>query len=171
MVYRDGKSGRLYAKKFKIGGVTRDKEYPLFKTHSKSRIFFFAVHDSEKKNSNILVHLDPELKRVREKVIEFDFAWLEIQGRGVKGSTLTAHKVDRVVNAPRENGDDSPQGEEKEEVKPERPEPAKTAEKRAEETKKEPEPVEAKEPIEKVGSEEPNPKQGKDQVTFDFEGN
>jgi topoisomerase-4 subunit A len=171
MVYRDGKSGRLYAKKFKIGGVTRDKEYPLFKTHSKSRIFFFAVHDSEKKNSNILVHLDPELKRVREKVIEFDFAWLEIQGRGVKGSTLTAHKVDRVVNAPRENGDDSPQGEEKEEVKPERPEPAKTAEKRAEETKKEPEPVKAKEPIEKVGSEEPNPKQGKDQVTFDFEGN
>ena len=103
MVYRDGKSGRLYAKKFKIGGVTRDKEYPLFKTHSKSRIFFFAVHDSEKKNSNILVHLDPDLKRVREKVIEFDFAWLEIQGRGVKGSTLTAHKVDRVVNAPREN--------------------------------------------------------------------
>ena len=39
MVYRDGKSGRLYAKKFKIGGVTRDKEYPLFKTHSKSRVF------------------------------------------------------------------------------------------------------------------------------------
>ena len=171
MVYRDGKSGRLYAKKFKIGGVTRDKEYPLFKTHSKSRIFFFAVHDSEKKNSNILVHLDPELKRVREKIIEFDFAWLEIQGRGVKGSTLTAHKVDRVVNAPRENGDDSQQGEEKEEVKAEKPEPAKTAEKKAEETKKEPEPVEAKQPIEKVGSEEPNPKQGKDQVTFDFEGN
>lgn len=100
MVYRDGKSGRLYAKKFKVGGVTRDKEYPLFKVHSKSRIFFFAVHDSEKKNSNILVHLDPELKRVREKVIEFDFAWLELQGRSVKGSTLTAHKVDRVVNAP-----------------------------------------------------------------------
>ena len=171
MVYRDGKSGRLYAKKFKIGGVTRDKEYPLFKTHSKSRIFFFAVHDSEKKNSNILVHLDPELKRVREKVIEFDFAWLEIQGRGVKGSTLTAHKVDRVVNAPRENGDDSPEGEEKEEVKPEKPEPAKPAEKKAEETKKEPESVEAKQTIEKVGSEESNPKQGKDQVTFDFEGN
>ena len=40
MVYRDGKSGRLYAKKFKVGGVTRDKEYPLFKTHSKSRVFF-----------------------------------------------------------------------------------------------------------------------------------
>jgi topoisomerase-4 subunit A len=104
MVYRDGKSGRLYAKKFKVGGVTREKEYPLFKTHSKSRIFFFAVHDNEKKNSNILVHLDPELKRVKEMEIEFDFAWIEIQGRGAKGTTLTAHKVDRVVNTPRENG-------------------------------------------------------------------
>ncbi len=106
MVYRDGKSGRLYAKKFKVGGVTREKEYPLFKTHSKSRIFFFAVHDDERKNSRILVHLDPELKRVKEMVIEFDFAWLDFQGRGAKGSTLTSHKVDRVVNAPKESGDD-----------------------------------------------------------------
>ncbi len=171
MVYRDGKSGRLYAKKFKIGGVTRDKEYPLFKTHSKSRIFFFAVHDSEKKNSNILVHLDPELKRVREKVIEFDFAWLDIQGRGVKGSTLTAHKVDRVVNAPRENGDDSPEGEEQEDAKTEKPVPPKPAEKNAETPKIEPEPVAAKEPVKKVESEELKSKQGKDQVTFDFEGN
>jgi len=39
-------------------------------------------------------------------VIEFDFAWLDIQGRGAKGSTLTSHKVDRVVNAPKENGDE-----------------------------------------------------------------
>ena len=101
IVYRDGKSGRLYAKKFKVGGVTRDKEYPLFKTHAKSRIFFFAVHDSVKKNSRVLVHLDPELKRVKEKVIELDFSWLDLQGRSVKGSTLTAHKVDRVVNAPK----------------------------------------------------------------------
>ena len=108
MVYRDGKSGRLYAKKFKVGGVTRDKEYPLFKTHSRSRIFFFAVHDSEKKNSRVLVHLDPELKRVKEKVIELDFSWLDLQGRAVKGSTLTAHKVDRVVNAPKADDDKPP---------------------------------------------------------------
>ena len=43
-------------------------------------------------------------------VIEFDFAWLDIQGRGAKGSTLTAHKVDRVVNAPKENGEDETNG-------------------------------------------------------------
>ena len=71
----DGQSGRLYAKKFKIGGVTRDKEYNLFKPHYKSRVFFFTVHDSEKGNSRVLVHIDPSLKRVKEKVIEFDFDW------------------------------------------------------------------------------------------------
>ncbi len=106
IVYRDGQSGRLYAKKFKIGGVTRDKEYPLFKSHSKNRIFYFSVHDSENKNSRVLVHIDPDLKRVREKIIEFDFSWIELQGRSVKGSTLTAHKVDRVVNAPKADGDE-----------------------------------------------------------------
>lgn len=171
MVYRDGKSGRLYAKKFKVGGVTRDKEYPLFKGHSKSRIFFFAVHDSEKKNSNILVHLDPELKRVREKVIEFDFAWLEVQGRGVKGSTLTAHKVDRVVNAPREipeeeeketKGDSNPP---KTEIKKESPstDESKKTEPVRPIVKNESPPSQVKSKNEKVAP--------KDQGTFDFDGN
>ena len=168
MVYRDGKSGRLYAKKFKIGGVTRDKEYPLFKTHSKSRIFFFAVHDSEKKNSNILVHLDPELKRVREKVIEFDFAWLEVQGRGVKGSTLTAHKVDRVVNAPRENGEENEEPPVQEKSKPET---VKAAVPKEDVPEKKTEAASAKVPsVEKPRTSEPTDKQLKDQATFDFEG-
>ena len=104
MVYRDGASGRLYAKKFQVGGVTRDKEYNLFKPHSKSRVFFFAVQKSPDSNSNVLVHLDPTLKRIKEMMIEFDFSWLDLQGRSVKGTTLTAHKVDRVVNSPKTDG-------------------------------------------------------------------
>ena len=104
MVYRDGASGRLYAKKFQVGGVTREKEYNLFKSHSKSRVFFFAVQKTADNNSKVLVHLDPTLKRIKEMTIEFDFSWLELQGRSVKGTTLTAHKVDRVVNSPKTDG-------------------------------------------------------------------
>ena len=167
MVYRDGKSGRLYAKKFKVGGVTRDKEYPLFKPHSKSRIFYFSLHDSEKKNSRILVHLDPSLKRVREMVIEFDFSWLEIQGRAVKGSTLTAHKVDRVVNAPKaEDGDTTGS-----------PQPGKVAPK-TEVVSKPVETVqsEKKDDPEKKGNADPSVKKPqklgeKEQGTFDFKDN
>ncbi|MAL84993.1 MAG: DNA topoisomerase [Opitutae bacterium] len=152
MVYRDGASGRLYAKKFKIGGITRDKEYPLFKVHSKSRIFYFAVHDSEKKNSRILVHIDPDLKRVRDKVIEFDFSWIELQGRSVKGSTLTAHKIDRVINAPKTD-----------EITEENP----SEEKKSNKTESEPE--------KKIQTDKTvTPSQNgikKDQVTFDFDNN
>ena len=158
MVYRDGKSGRLYAKKFKVGGVTREKEYPLFKTHSKSRVFFFAVHDSEKKNSRVLVHLDPELKRVKEMVIEFDFSWLELQGRAVKGSTLTAHKVDRVVNAPKAEEGESGS----------KPPPAKSgAVKEKDDKKIEP----AKKPKESSASKGSKELPEKEQGTFDFKDN
>jgi len=109
MVYRDGASGRLYAKKFQVGGVTREKEYNLFKPHSRSRVFFFAVQKTPDSNSNVLVHLDPTLKRIKEMIIEFDFSWLDLQGRSVKGTTLTAHKVDRVVNSPKtDNSEDAP---------------------------------------------------------------
>jgi topoisomerase-4 subunit A len=169
MVYRDGSSGRLYAKKFKVGGVTRDKEYPLFKTHSKSRIFFFAVHDNEKKNSNILVHLDPELKRVKEMVIEFDFAWIDLQGRGAKGTTLTAHKVDRVVNTPRENGLEDEAEEKKDEPQavanepssePDKPSPV--ASKPADAGKENP--PESKE----AAKEESKGKDPRSQATFEF---
>ena len=41
-----------------------------------------------RKNSRILVHIDPDLKRVRDKVIEFDFSWIELQGRSVKEAHL-----------------------------------------------------------------------------------
>ena len=109
MVYRDGASGRLYAKKFQVGGVTREKEYNLFKPHSRSRVFFFAVQKTPDSNSNVLVHLDPTLKRIKEMMIEFDFSWLDLQGRSVKGTTLTAHKVDRVVNSPKtDSSEDAP---------------------------------------------------------------
>ena len=163
MVYRDGKSGRLYAKKFKIGGVTRDKEYPLFKTHSRSRIFFFSVHDTDKKNSRVLVHLDPTLKRIKEMSIEFDFAWLELQGRSVKGSTLTTHKVDRVVNAPKAEGEETDVAKPSPEVEKKK---AKTDADEKEKAKPSAKPDQSKKEI----SSEKNGKP-KDQATFDFKDN
>jgi len=42
MIYRDGRDGALFAKRFKIGGVTRDKEYELTKGTKGTRIMYFA---------------------------------------------------------------------------------------------------------------------------------
>ena len=86
MVYRDGKSGRLYAKKFKVGGVTRDKEYPLFKTHSKSRVFFFAVHDSEKRTAVFWCIWIPISSGLKRKSSNLTFRGLNFKAERPKGA-------------------------------------------------------------------------------------
>lgn len=107
MIYRDGRQGAVYAKRFKSGGVTRDKEYDLTKGTKGSRVLYFAVHDTEEESANnvVVVHLKPAL-RLRNVSRPFHFGELAIKGRGVKGNLVTKHAVDRVVRAPKESGSD-----------------------------------------------------------------
>ncbi len=108
MIYRDGKDGALFAKRFKIGGVTRDKEYELTKGTKGTRIMYFAVHDSEEESNNnlLVVHLKPAL-RLRNLARPFQFGDIAIKGRAAKGNTVTKHSVDRVVKAPKDMGDET----------------------------------------------------------------
>ena len=108
MIYRDGRDGALFAKRFKIGGVTRDKEYELTKGTKGTRIMYFAVHDSEEESSNnmLVVHLKPAL-RLRNLARPFQFGEIAIKGRAAKGNIVTKHGVDRVVKAPKDMTDES----------------------------------------------------------------
>lgn len=103
MIYREGRDGPIRAKRFKIGGVTRDKEYPLAVEAKGTRILYFAVHENEEDSSNnsVLVHLKAQL-RLRNLARPFSFAEIAIKGRGVRGNLVTKHAVDRVVRAPKE---------------------------------------------------------------------
>jgi len=105
MIYRDGRQGAVYAKRFRIGGVTRDKEYDLTKGTKGTRVLYIAVHDKEEdSNTNeVMVHLKPAL-RLRNVSRPFLFGELAIKGRAVKGNLVTKHAVDRVVRAPKEGG-------------------------------------------------------------------
>ena len=102
MVYRDGATGRTMAKRFNMGGVTRDKEYEIIKNRKGSRIYFFAVYDNEKDTEKVLVHLDAT-ERARVKVVEVDFAEMPVKNRSALGATVTKYKVDRVARAPKED--------------------------------------------------------------------
>lgn len=106
MIYRDGLRGAVYAKRFKVGGVTRGKEYDLTKGSKGTRVLYFAVHDTEEESSNnmVLVHLKPA-PRLRSLSRLFSFGELAIKGRAVKGNLVTKHAVDRVVRPPKEGGD------------------------------------------------------------------
>lgn len=107
MIYRDGRQGAIYAKRFRIGGITRGKEYDLTKGAKGSRVLYLAVHNSEEESAinAVLVHIKPML-RLRNLTRPFVFGELAIKGRGVKGNLVTKHSVDRIVRMPKEVKDD-----------------------------------------------------------------
>lgn len=97
LIYRDGKDGPVYAKRFRIGGFTRDKEYPLTRGAKGTRIFHFSVHETEESSSQISVnvYLKAVLK-LRNLNRTFHFADLKIKNRGAQGNIITKHPVERV---------------------------------------------------------------------------
>ncbi|MDA7518489.1 DNA gyrase/topoisomerase IV subunit A [bacterium] len=100
MIYREGRDGPVYAKRFRAGGVTRDKVYEMGKGTSGSRVLYFAVHESEEASADnvVMVHLKPVL-RLRNVSRQFHFGEIAIKGRASKGNLVTKHTVDRVVRA------------------------------------------------------------------------
>ncbi len=103
MIYRDGRDGAVLSKRFRIGGVTRDKIYELGRGTAGTRVFYLVVHDSEEESAlnTVLIHLKPAL-RLRNVSRLFQFGEIAVKGRGAKGNIVTKHAVDRIVKAPRE---------------------------------------------------------------------
>lgn len=111
LMYRDGRNGPLYAKRFKIGGFTRDKEYPLTKGTKGTRIFHFSVHATEEDSAaiSVNVYLKAVLK-LRNLVRSYSFGELRIKNRNAQGNIVIKHQVDRVsrIMAPSKQQEDSP---------------------------------------------------------------
>ena len=90
MVYQDGKDGRTYAKRFQMGGITRDKEYALSKETKGSKVFYFkSSPNGECDLVQILLKPRPRIKTE----IEQDFGELEIKGRSSTGKLITKYPV------------------------------------------------------------------------------
>ena len=100
MMYRDGKRGAIYAKKFRIGGVTRDREYNLTKSAPGSRVLFLSVDKTERDSPIVNVYQKP-VPRLRKLVIPFDFAEFPLRNRGIQGNIVTKNTVKRVARAKR----------------------------------------------------------------------
>ena len=98
LVYRDGREGSLLAKKFMVGGITRDKEYDLLLGSPSSRIFHFAIHENEEasKNLTLNVYLKPGVLRLKKLSLTYSFAALAVKNRGSKGNLVTKHMVEKV---------------------------------------------------------------------------
>lgn len=106
MIYREGRDGPVLAKRFQIGGVTRDKEYLLTKGVPGSRVLYFAVHENQDESDKnaVVVHLKPVL-RLRNLARPFHFSDIAVKSRGARGNIVTKHAVDRVTRMPKDGGD------------------------------------------------------------------
>jgi topoisomerase-4 subunit A len=95
MVYQDKESGKAFAKKFQIGGLSRDKLYPLLKSEG-SKVLFLDVSKTEAgMPGRLQISLDGRSgARIRE--IEFDLAAVPVSARAAKGLTVTKWPVKAV---------------------------------------------------------------------------
>ncbi|MFY0652311.1 MAG: DNA gyrase/topoisomerase IV subunit A [Cyclobacteriaceae bacterium] len=94
MAYVDGGSGRTMAKRFNVTAITRDKEYNLAKSDKGSKVHYFTANPNGEAEL-ITVYLTAGAK-ARKKVFDFDFADLEIKGRGAGGNILTRYPVRKI---------------------------------------------------------------------------
>ncbi|MDG1761475.1 MAG: DNA gyrase/topoisomerase IV subunit A [Flavobacteriaceae bacterium] len=94
MIYRDGKSGTSYIKRFAVTGVTRDKEYGLTQGNPGSKVLYFSANpNGEAEIVSINLRQSGSIKKLKW---DLDFADLDIKGRGVKGNIVTKYRVNRI---------------------------------------------------------------------------
>ncbi|MGM9760399.1 MAG: DNA gyrase/topoisomerase IV subunit A [Parabacteroides sp.] len=94
VVYRDGKAGFNYIKRFAVTGVTRDKEYNLTKGTEGSRILYFSANpNGEAETVKVILKPKPRQKLL---VFEKSFSEIAIKGRGSMGNILTKADVHKI---------------------------------------------------------------------------
>ncbi len=95
LVYRDGKSGVSYVKRFSILGVTRDKEYDLTKGEKGSKVLYFTANPNGEAEV-VNIQLKPHSK-LRKLQFDLDFAEVAIKGRGSQGNIVTKYPIKKIV--------------------------------------------------------------------------
>ena len=94
IMYRDGKAGTSYMKRFSVTGVTRDKEYDLTPGKSNSLVHYFTANpNGEAEVVTILLRSVGSVKKLKWDI---DFADLAVKGRGVRGNTISKYAIRKV---------------------------------------------------------------------------
>ena len=94
VVYRDGKLGKYYMKRFNVTSITRDREYDLTMGTPGSRVVYFTANPNGEAEV-IKVTLDPA-PRLKNIFKEKDFSEVAIKGRAARGVVMTRFNVHRI---------------------------------------------------------------------------
>ena len=96
VVYRDGKTGPYYIKRFNITSITRDREYDLTLGTPGSKVMYFTANPNGEAEV-IKVTLNPNPKKKKQNIfMEKDFSTIKIKGRAAQGNLLTREGIHRI---------------------------------------------------------------------------
>ncbi len=94
LIYRDGKKGTSYIKRFFVTGITRDKVYDLTRGTKDSKILYFTSNpNGEAETVNVILRQTGSIKKLKW---ELDFADLVIKGRGSKGNIVSKYTINKI---------------------------------------------------------------------------
>jgi len=94
MIYRDGKSGPAYIKRFNVSGITRDKVYDLTNENKGSQVLYFSANpNGEAEVITILLRQIGSIKKLKWDV---DFADMAIKGRASKGNLVSKYPIKKI---------------------------------------------------------------------------
>ncbi len=94
MIYRDGKNGASFIKRFNVTGITRDKFYDLTQVKPGSQTLYFSANpNGEAEVVTILLRQVGSIKKLKWDV---DFADIAIKGRSARGNTVTKYAVKKI---------------------------------------------------------------------------
>ncbi|RXG24109.1 DNA gyrase/topoisomerase IV subunit A [Leeuwenhoekiella marinoflava] len=94
MIYRDGKGGATYVKRFNVTSTTRDREYPMTKGKKGSQVLYFSANpNGEAEVVSIYLRSVGNVKKLK---FDLDFSDILIKGRNANGNLVTKHSVKTI---------------------------------------------------------------------------
>lgn len=94
LIYKDGKGGPTYIKRFSVTSITRDKLYDVTTGKPTSQVYYFSANPNGEAEV-VTVNLR-QVGSIKKLKWDLDFADVLIKGRGTKGNLVTKYSVKRV---------------------------------------------------------------------------
>lgn len=95
VIYRDGKEGYHYIKRFNVTSMIRDREYDVTQGNPGSKIVYFSANpNGEAEIIKVTLRPNPRIKKL---IFERDFSEINIKGRQSMGNLLTKFEVHKIT--------------------------------------------------------------------------
>ena len=94
VIYRDGKSGPSYIKRFNVSAVTRDKLYDLANGTKGSQILYFTCNPNGE--AEVITIILRQIGSVKKLKFDIDFAKMAIKGRSSKGNLVSKYPIKKI---------------------------------------------------------------------------